>query len=618
MCGICGTFNLDSPPGEIVSSTQQMIPLMSRRGPDDEGFWADDQCALGFRRLAILDLSPAGHQPMQSSDGRCILVFNGEVYNFREIKAELERMGIGFHSTGDAEVVLNALSVWGVEALKKFNGMFALAFYDKQAATLLLARDHAGIKPLYYLQNKSVVIFASQYDQIIRHPLAGNPSASANGLGLYLRFGFCPAPYGILEKTHMLEPGSWVEFQKDGPKRGGKFFEFPKDTRPLLPAQDALNQLDAAIAASVSRHLISDVPVGLFLSGGVDSPLVAAYSSAQSGSPLSAFTIAVQDPQMDESRDAQGFADEMRLQHTLRHIREQDALDLLDDVIQSCPEPSADFSIFPTHLVSKLAAENVKVVLSGDGGDELFWGYPSRFAVTMRILKYFQYPIPLRAGALVLRKIFNVGAATREIFQRDLGALYQKKHTLLPEGDLLRAFPNLPALPSDFDLFKYHGNKDDESAQWMRWNEFYLHLQRVLLKVDRASMYHSLEVRVPLLDKEVIHAASCVDWRLCLNLQTNQGKLLLRQLLSRKLKRQTSGKKGFTVPMHQWLLGPLRDLLYENVLEKTDFLGLPVKKQALRSVYARMQSGDTHIAWGLWMLLSLSLWQQKHLVPYRA
>lgn len=617
MCGICGAFKLESSSAELESSVRRMIPLMSRRGPDDEGFWADTQCALGFRRLSILDLSPTGHQPMRTADGRYVMVFNGEVYNFPEIRSELEQRGVRFRSTGDAEVVLYALVEWGARALEKFNGMFALAFYDTAERTLLLARDHAGIKPLYYMKTQQGVVFGSQYDQIIQHPWAQGAAISQDGLGLYLRFGFCPAPYGMLEQTHLLESGCWIQFQADGQQRNGCFYEFPRFVSPTLSGDQAVEALNDALISAVSRHMISDVPVGVFLSGGIDSPLVAAYARRATTNPLQAFTIGVSNSAMDESLDARLYAQELGLNQISRQVNQSTALDLLEDVIQACSEPSADFSMFPTLLVSRLASENVKVALSGDGGDELFWGYPSRFAVTLRLAKYFGYSLPRRITHVALRKFFNHGAATREVLWRDIGSLYQKKHTLIAEDDLAACFPELPDLPLEFDLFKYQGSDLDETAQWLRWNEFHLHLQRVLLKVDRASMYHSLEVRVPLLDKNVIQVASQIDWRSCLDLQTDQGKIPLRRALARHVKHQTLEKKGFTVPMREWLMGPLQGLLQEKVLQQSGILGLPLKKSALQRVDQRMTAGDTHSAWGLWLLLSLTLWQEKHLQGIR-
>jgi asparagine synthase (glutamine-hydrolysing) len=585
---------------------------MQRRGPDDVGAWQDGRCAFGFRRLSILDLFPTGHQPMLSQDGRYVLVFNGELYNFQEIRSELEQRGVSFRSTGDAEVVLYALTEWGISALGRFNGMFGLAFFDIQAQTLLLARDHAGIKPLYYLHTKQGLVFASQYNQIVGHTWARSLEVSQAALSLYLRFGWIPAPYALLENTHLLEAGCWLRIDSTGNKQEGRFYEFPRFTPPTLHGEQAVDALDEALDRAVRRHLISDVPVGVFLSGGIDSPLVAAKARQISGQRMQVFTIGVTDPAMDESEDAAAYAQEIDLEHILRMIDEQAALDLLNDVAQASTELTADFSMFPTLLVSQLASHHVKVVLTGDGGDELFWGYPGRFVPMMEQAPYFRIPRPLRLANVGARKILGIGKATREVLWPDLGRLFQKKHTLLAETDLEALFPDLQPIPQDLGLFKYTGTDLEETAQWLRWNEFNLHLARVLMKADRASMHFSLETRLPLLDKEVLAVAAQTDWRTCLDIEKRLGKIPLRKVLKRHVRHRTLVKKGFTVPMHEWLQGPLQGLLQEKVLHRPDFLGQPVNQAHLAKLNQQLLYGDRSKAWGLWLLLSLILWEETH------
>lgn len=616
MCGICGifTFKNNELTETEIQSVQQMMQQMQRRGPDDAGTWQDATCIMGFRRLAILDLSPEGHQPMTTTDGRFTIVFNGEVYNYPEIRHALELKGIRFRSTGDAEVVLYALAEWGINALERFNGMFALALYDAVEKTLLLARDHAGIKPLYYMLTPRGIVFASQYNQLTRHPWARELPVSPDALGLYLRFGWIPAPYALHEQTHLLEAGSWVKINQAGGLQHGRFFEFPKYRQPTLHGEPAADALDEALDRAVRRHLVSDVPVGLFLSGGIDSPLVAAKARQISGNKMQAFTIGVDDPAMDESDDARAFSSEIGLNHTLRYTNEATALELLDEVALANTEPSADFSIFPTLMVSKLASESVKVVLTGDGGDELFWGYPGRFVPMLEQARYFNLPKPLRFGAIAARKYFGIGHATREVLYPSPGRLFQKKHTLMPENVIDSLFTELPALPTGMHYFEFSDTNLGATAQWTRWNEYHLHLARVLMKADRASMHYSLETRLPLLDKEVIEVALRTDWQTCLNLEQRLGKLPLRAVLSRHVKHQTAKKRGFTVPMHRWLQGPLQGMLQEKVIARKDFFGLPVNHGQLKLMNHQLLNGDQSKAWGLWLLLSLVLWEETHLV----
>lgn len=613
MCGICASFALERPESHdaLERATSQMVAQMKRRGPDDEGKWCDERCALGFRRLAILDLSANGHQPMMTVDQRYVLVFNGEVYNFKELRSRLEERGIRFRSTGDAEVVLYALAVWGPEALALFNGMFALAFYDAVAQQLLFARDHAGIKPLYYLRTTQGLVVASQYDQIIHHPWAKGLSVSQDALSLYFRFGYIPAPHAMLARTHLLDAGCWLRMDGDGRLERGRFFDFPRFVESTLHGPAAYEALDDVLQRAVARHLISDVPVGVFLSGGIDSPLVAAEASRSQSRIPTAFTVSTPTwPSRDEGEDARKYAAELELTHIVADASEHDVFRLVDAAMAACSEPTADVSILATLMVSEVAGRHVKVVLAGDGGDELFWGYSARFGDV------------LEEGAGVGRSWRDSARAMgrRYLKGRDqsggnlsIGQRYEDRHTVFRPVDLASVFPALAPIPEDFDLFAYDGRDPDEAAQWLRWNEFRLHLARVLLKVDRASMYHSLEVRVPLLDKEVIEVAIRTDWRSCLDVPRRLGKIPLRVALARRVNHQTVEKKGFDVPVHDWLAGPLRSMLEDKVFNRREFCGQPVHAGAVRNIYDRLVAGEERGASPLWLLLSLSLWEEHHL-----
>ena len=611
MCGICGSFSRAGLSEEDTAAVVRMTALMERRGPDDEGFWTEGKyCALGFRRLAILDLSQAGHQPMVTRDGRYVVAYNGEVYNFRELKRELEQRGIRFCSSGDTEVVLHGLALWGKAALKRFNGMFALAFYDTVERRLLLARDHAGIKPLYYLLTSKGLVFASQYDQIIAHPWAKALPIATEGLALYLRLGYIPAPHALLKDTSMLEPGAWLEVNHDGHASGGKFFEFPVFQQPDLSGEEAYEAVDAAVTRAVRRHLISDVPVGTFLSGGIDSPLIAAKAAAASSGGVRAFTIGTNGDELDESLDAITYAQEIGIKHVLQHTTDKLALDILGDVVDSCGEPFADYSVFPTMLIARMARRHVKVILSGDGGDELFWGYPSRFVSVLRRARQFSYPYWFRFGLWGMGRF--VGAGKPDLRYRNIGDYYRVKHTRIYEQDLRSVFPEVPEWPANYNLFRYSGTEVDRTAQWLRWNEFVGHLTMVLLKVDRASMYHSLEVRVPLLDREVIDVASRVDWRSCMDLKQKVGKFPLRQSLSRHVHFQARAKRGFEAPMNAWLRGPLKNTFHDAVMTRKEILGMPLNQKKIGGMFQQHVEKRADQTRSLWTLLSLALWEKKH------
>ena len=584
---------------------------MTRRGPDDEGYWTDGtNCAFCFRRLSILDLSPSGAQPMHTSNGRCTLVMNGEVYNFKELRAELENKGVRFRSSGDAEVVLYSLAEWGVDALTRFNGMFALAFYDKVEKCLLLARDHAGIKPLYYLLDQQGLVFGSQYDQVLTHPWAKKLTYNQGAVALYLRFGYIPAPYAILNNTHMLEAGAWLQLDSAGGIQRGRFFDFPRFRQPTLRGEEAFEAVDAAVCSAVRRQMVSDVPLGAFLSGGIDSPLVTAIAQSFSLNPVKAISIGVADSRLDESADASIYAQEIGVEHHLHKVRLDQVQSLVEDVTNACSEPFGDYSIFPTLLAARYASEHVKVMLSGDGGDELFLGYTGRMRSAIRNSKFFRYPFLLRKARW--RLLRRPGEWGLSYFEHP-GRWYQSIHEHNFEGWLQNWFQDLQPFPADYLHYEYSGNDPDQTAQWVRWNEFTGHMACGLLKVDRGSMYHSLEVRVPLLDREVINIALRVDWRSCLDIEEDTGKLPLRHALAKRVGHQSTGKRGFTVPMAEWLRGPLRPLVEELIYGQKDLLGLPINHKALRSTFDSHLSSRTNHEWGMWILLSAALWQNRYL-----
>ncbi len=618
MCGIAGELLFTSPAGR-KADWDSISALMARRGPDDSGIWTDDKgCTLVFRRLAIIDLSPMGHQPMTVGNGRFVLVFNGEVYNFQELRHELESRGVQFRSTSDSEVVLHALIEWGNKALERFNGMFALAFYDSVERRLLLARDHAGIKPLYYLIRPKGIVFASQYNQLLAHPLSHDLDISQEALGLYLRLAYVPAPYGILEDSYMLKPGTWIRCNAERKLQEGIFYQFPQYEMTRLKGRDAIDAVDAVTSAAVKRHMVSDVPVGTFLSGGVDSPLVVAKMRAAKSSVIEAFTIGTGEEATDETGDAGAFARELGVKHTIETMMPSQSLDFIDDVIDACGEPFGDYSMFPTMMVSRMASQKYKVMLSGDGGDELFWGYLSRFGPLVGRAEEFRTPLWYRWLGRAFQKFSRKRLSNPYLTHSSLGDWHRSMLTHLPEFWLKQVFPSLAAWPTDYTVFQNDNCESRRAAEQSRLTEFVGHLPYVLMKVDRASMYHSLEVRVPLLDREVIEVAAQIDWKECLDIPQGIGKIPLRRVLARYATHQTQVKRGFEVPMGTWLRTSLREMIEESLMKRDELLGLGIDKNGLRKLFALHLSGQGDFAWGLWPLLSLALWVDKHYHPLKA
>ena len=623
MCGITGMLLSDGLSVRDVAEVSAMSDLMARRGPDDGGAWDDGAvCALGFRRLSIIDLSAGGHQPMVSADGAQVLVFNGELYNYRELRRELEAAGRSFRSSSDTEVVLQALGHWGRDALARFNGMFALAWYQVGARELLLARDPIGIKPLSWWWSDGAFVFGSQYDQVVRHRRCNRSRVDREVLALYLRLGFVPAPHGLLEDTHQVEPGHWLEVGADGrPPRTGVFRRLAAAPPPedRLRGSDADEAVAAMVRAAVERQMVADVPVGVFLSGGIDSPLVAASMVRATNERVAAFSIGTDDPVMDESAAATAYPQQLGVDHHLRRISGTDALAMVGEVAAAYPEPFGDYSSFPTLLVSALAAEQMKAVLSGDGGDELFWGYP-RFAKVRRARRWFALPRAARWAAYAATKPMPTRRRpARGILFPSLGDWYLDAHSGMRESDFAQVAPDIGALPEDLTGFDLDGcPSDDELLQWMRQNELRYHLPMILAKVDRASMYHSLEVRVPLLDLELADLASQVDPSAALDGVVGKG--VLRRALARQVDPATIplAKKGFTVPLGRWLRDELRPVVVERVLRPDAFPAGAFDPAGLASWYEDHRAGRVDRTRALWNLLALQLWADHHLQPLDA
>ena len=545
MCGICGVFTPDGAAAlpEFAASTARMTQLMVRRGPDAQGAWLspDERARLGFRRLAVIDTSPAGNQPMLSADGRSALIMNGEIYNFRELRSELEGHSHHFRTRSDTEVLLAALTEWGHDALLRLNGMFAFAWYDGKNRTLLLARDHAGIKPLYYFvaPRGNGIAFASRLDSLFHTPWGRPGDIRESALHLYLRLQHLPAPYTLLENTHQLEPGHSLTIRSDGQMQKRCWWRIPENPEPELRGTHALDALNGALENAVRRNRIADVPLGVFLSGGVDSPLVSAIAREQTGPQLQAFTIANPGWRQDEGDDAEQYARALDVRLNKHNATGEEALAAVEAVREAQYEPLGDFSIIPTLMVSRLARESVTVSLSGDGGDELFFGY-ERPVSLLRNGEDFRLPWLMRMAKHALWRTVGGQRSAGATLHRSAGDYYFDVNSRMSRADLRMVAPRLKAIPNDFRLYESPPYRDLRSlANFSRRVEFEGQLQRGLKKVDMASMHHSLEVRVPLLDREVIDAAWRTDWHACFDLESRIGKRVLRAALARRVRRQS-------------------------------------------------------------------------------
>ncbi|MDO9271443.1 MAG: asparagine synthase (glutamine-hydrolyzing) [Rugosibacter sp.] len=645
MCGLTGFFSPANLAADAAEIARHMSEAIIHRGPDDSGVWVDAVAgiALAHRRLSILDLSPAGHQPMASNGGRYVIVFNGEIYNHLELREALTGMAWRGHS--DTETLLAAFEAWGIEAtLKKCVGMFALALWDRETRSLTLARDRMGEKPLYYGWQGDVFLFGSELKALRAHP-AFRGEIDRDALALYLRHNYVPAPYSIYRGIAKLPPGSWLTLSADAPVAASPEPTFywrardaaQADVRHDLNDETAASELDTLLRRAVGGQMVADVPLGAFLSGGIDSSIVVALMQAQSERPVQTFTIGFHEAGYNEADHAHAVAAHLGTEHTELYVTAEQAMAVIPRLPALYDEPFADSSQIPTLLVSELAHRHVTVSLSGDGGDELFGGY-NRYMWASRIWRSLGWaPRPLRAAlAGVLTTL--PPAAWNGVFA-GLSAFLPKRWRYANPGDKLHKLAGILAVRSPEEIYlalvshwqqpanvvigaKEPATVLTDARQWADVPDFasrMMYLDQmtylpddILTKVDRAAMGVSLETRVPLIDHRVVEFA----WQLPLSMKIRGGqtKWLLRQVLYRYVPRELieRPKMGFGVPLDAWLRGPLRDwaeaLLNESRLRQEGYF----HPELIRQKWAEHLSGQRNWSYHLWDVLMFQAWLESN------
>ena len=638
MCGIAGF--LDDRPATRASReavVSAMTEALRHRGPDDGGVWVDAEAgiALGNRRLAIIDISPAGHQPMASADGRYVIAYNGEIYNHRELAERLRQQGVALRGHSDTEVLVEGFARWGVvPTLRECEGMFALALWDRQTRALTLIRDRLGIKPLYWGRAGRALLFGSELKALHRHP-DWRPEIDPDSVAAFLRFGYVPAPYSIYRTVHKLEPGTMLTLGADGEPRIERYWDLQQaaaaarlDAPGETDETALLGEIESTLRRAVRNEMVSDVPLGAFLSGGVDSSLVTALMQAESPRPVKTFTIGFTANGFDEARHAKQVAAHLGTEHTELYVEDRAARDVIPSLPTWYDEPFADSSQIPTQIVSRLARQHVTVALSGDGGDELFAGY-TRYQWGENIRRALTAPRALRrgaAGALSLLSEDAVRGMARLAPARLRPALpeqkAQKLAALLREDDADAAYRRLVSLWPDPERLvplagaARDGLRDpdlrrrvpDFTERMMLLDTLTYLPDDLLTKVDRASMSVSLEVRVPLLNHRVVECA----WRLPLAMKLRRGetKWALRRILDRHVPRTLieRPKQGFAVPLAAWLRGPLRgwadDLLAADALGRGGWLDpTPIARY-----WREHRTGERDWSAGLWAVLMFQSW----------
>lgn len=617
MCGIVGFWDTRacSTTEQLQVTVNKMRDTLRHRGPDGYGSWVDDMTgiALGHRRLAILDLTEHGKQPMQSHNGRYIISFNGEIYNHQEIKAQLLAAGYApqWHGHSDTEVMLAAFEAWGVEqSITRFVGMFAIALWDRQQKLLYLIRDRIGEKPLYYGWLQEFLVFGSELKSLKAH-YAWQQNIDANGVSLLLQYNCIPAPYTIYENMFKLEPGHMLIINQDRNVTDIAYWDLkniinnPTNISNFKNPNLAVDALESKLKDAIKLQMLADVSVGAFLSGGIDSATVVALMQAQSSRPIQTFTIGFKETGYNEAEYAKAIAEHLHTSHTELYLSADQTRDIIPDLATFYDEPFADSSQLPTYIVSKLARQHVTVSLSGDGGDELFAGY-NRYSWVPKIWRYLSF-VPKPVRPLLSKMPLNMGDKVQKIARLmnadSPHAIYQK---LLTHWDI----PNtskilLPDLQADLT-----SRSLTEMMMYMDTKRYLP--DDILVKVDRAAMAVSLETRIPFLDHRIVEFA----WSLPENMKIREGqsKWIVRQVLNRYVPAElyTRPKMGFGVPIDKWLRGPLKswaqDMLSPAMLTKHNLVDSKLVQQKLREHLAGVRNWQYH----LWDVLILQSWCEAH------
>jgi asparagine synthase (glutamine-hydrolysing) len=618
LCGIVGFTHKHWAPDSdrIRKATATLI----HRGPDQQGVLQSSVCSLGATRLKIIDLG-SGDQPIVSEDGDVAIVFNGEIYNHQELRRELEASGHRFYSHCDTETVLHAYLEWDTDCFARLRGMFAIALWTKSTKRLVLARDRMGIKPLYFARRGDDLFFGSELKAILIHPEIER-RLSLDGLDCYLSLNYVPCPWTLVEGVEKLPPGQWLEW-RDGKVSSQPYWRLPLGVVRDWTLESAREELDTLLRQSIHEHLISDVPLGMWLSGGIDSSTILHYAATESRAPLKTFSISFQGRSFDETPYIREVAQRYQTEHEDLDLNpEVNLRNAIEEFAYYSDEPSADAGALPVWFLSKLSKTKTTVSLSGEGADELFGGYlthrADRLAALARRLP--RQALQLVLGALQMWPVSDEKISFEYLLKRFLeGSLMtaDRAHVYWngtfseeQKSTLLRA-----ELPSALDRIlgelRDRSPAHDDLAPYLWFDQRYFLPDDILNKADRMSMAHSLEVRPPFLDHRIVEFAASLP--ASLKIRGSRQKVLLKELMRDKLPASVIGRKkvGFDIPAHDWLRGCLRPLMCEVLMDGVSVHGELFRQDVIERQIRDHMERRANVGYHLWGLMVLFLWMKK-------
>lgn len=617
MCGIAGFTHTDWVTD--ADRIRRAASTLQHRGPDQQGVFQSDAVALAATRLKIIDLD-GGDQPILSDDGDTVIVFNGEVYNHRELRRDLERLGHRFRSRCDTEVVLRAFLEWDLECLSRLRGMFAFAIWSESRKRLVLGRDRLGIKPLYVAHRGRDVFFGSELKAIFVHPEIPR-NLSLSGLDCYLSMNYVPSPWTLVEGIEKLPPGHWLEWE-NGKERTGCYWQLPFGTREQS-LDSAKERLDSLLRESIREHLISDVPLGVWLSGGVDSSAILHYAATESGSTLKTFSVSFQGRSFDESAYIRQVVERYQTEHEQVDLNPSlNLLDAIEEFAYYSDEPSADAGALPVWFLSKLCKTRTTVALSGEGADELFGGYLTHRASVLaerarklpssglRFVRNQLRRLPVSDDKIGLEyklKRFLEGCFMAEA----AGHVYWNGAFSAEQKRELLAQPLPAALDRILGELADRVPGRDRLAPYLWFDQKYYLPDDILYKVDRISMAHAVEVRPPFLDHRIAEFAAALP--ASLKIRGGRQKVVLKELMKDKLPSSTLHRKkiGLDIPAHDWFRGPLRPLLEETMDEGISEYNQIFRGGAIRGFLDSHMERRANLGYHLWGLMILFLWMRK-------